>query len=323
MAETPLDLLRRWVTSQAAETDGSRADWFDEALTALGRSPVERDLHMLMGLAPRRLGKADLALDAQDLAAADAARPGWDPSRVEHRRRGPGRGAACLPRPAALRRDLQGPAPHGRRGRADRPLSRAAALPRARRARLRGRRGPALEPAPRLRGDRAPEPVPARPFRPAPLEPHGPESPLRRLRARARSPASTRAPTPSSPASSSTTPASAGPPGARSPPSSGARCARSWTSPRSAPSSTAFRRSTARRSRHDVHRPARAHDQPHDRRLRGDGGRRHRRADRARLLARPAAHLSSAPMSTISRPSSAGSASAPASSASGTIAPSA
>jgi hypothetical protein len=30
-------------------------------------------------LAPRRLGKADLALSAQDLAAADAARAGWSP----------------------------------------------------------------------------------------------------------------------------------------------------------------------------------------------------------------------------------------------------
>jgi hypothetical protein len=76
MAEKPLDLLRRWVIDQA----GDQADWFDEALTALGRSPVERDLHILLGLAPRRLGKADLRLMAQDLADADAVRPGWDPS---------------------------------------------------------------------------------------------------------------------------------------------------------------------------------------------------------------------------------------------------
>nr|WP_241865494.1 EboA domain-containing protein [Paracoccus salsus] len=32
-----------------------------------------------MGLAPRRLGKADLALGAEDLDAADAACPGWSP----------------------------------------------------------------------------------------------------------------------------------------------------------------------------------------------------------------------------------------------------
>ena len=76
MGDNPLDLLRGWVMRQA----GDQAEWFDEALTALGRSPVERDLHVVMGLAPRRLGKADLELSESDLAAADAARPGWDPS---------------------------------------------------------------------------------------------------------------------------------------------------------------------------------------------------------------------------------------------------
>jgi hypothetical protein len=76
MAERPLDLLRRWVARQA----GDQAEWFGEALTALGRSPVERDLHVVLGLAPRRLGKADLALSEVDRQAAETARPGWDPS---------------------------------------------------------------------------------------------------------------------------------------------------------------------------------------------------------------------------------------------------
>ena len=75
MAKTPLDLLRRWVLRQA----GEQAAWFGDALDALGRSPVERDLHILMGLAPRRLGKADLSLSDADTAEAQAARPGWDP----------------------------------------------------------------------------------------------------------------------------------------------------------------------------------------------------------------------------------------------------
>jgi hypothetical protein len=76
MADTPLELLRGWVTRQA----GDHAAWFDEALTALSRSPVERDLHVVMGLAPRRLGKADLDLADGDSKAAEAARPGWDPT---------------------------------------------------------------------------------------------------------------------------------------------------------------------------------------------------------------------------------------------------
>ncbi len=76
MSDNPLDLLCGWVTRQA----GDHAAWFDEAVVALGRSPVERDLHIVLGLAPRRLGKADLALSRADLRAADEARPGWNPS---------------------------------------------------------------------------------------------------------------------------------------------------------------------------------------------------------------------------------------------------
>jgi hypothetical protein len=76
MAETPLDLLRRWVRRQA----GDHAAWFDGALAALDRSPAERDLHILLGLAPRRLGKSDLELSEEDRRAADLARSGWDPS---------------------------------------------------------------------------------------------------------------------------------------------------------------------------------------------------------------------------------------------------
>ncbi len=75
MPAQPLDLLRAWVARQA----GDQAPWFDESLMALGRRPVERDLHIVMGLAPRRLGKADLSLSDKDIADADAARPGWDP----------------------------------------------------------------------------------------------------------------------------------------------------------------------------------------------------------------------------------------------------
>ncbi|HLS19478.1 MAG TPA: EboA domain-containing protein, partial [Paracoccaceae bacterium] len=47
---------------------------------ALERNPSERDLHIVLGLAPRRLGKADLALDDADIAAADQARVGWNPT---------------------------------------------------------------------------------------------------------------------------------------------------------------------------------------------------------------------------------------------------
>lgn len=73
MADRPVDLLRAWVMRQV----GAEAEWFGDALDGMAS---ERDLHIVLGYAPRRLGKADLALSADDLAAADAAYPGWDPS---------------------------------------------------------------------------------------------------------------------------------------------------------------------------------------------------------------------------------------------------
>ena len=73
MAEAPVDLLKRWVTRQA----GDAAGWYAEAVVAMA---AERDLHIVLGLAPRRLGKADLDLSDADLADADAAYPGWNPS---------------------------------------------------------------------------------------------------------------------------------------------------------------------------------------------------------------------------------------------------
>lgn len=40
---------------------------------------AERDLHVALGMAPRRLGRADLQFGDQDLRAAERVRPGWDP----------------------------------------------------------------------------------------------------------------------------------------------------------------------------------------------------------------------------------------------------
>ena len=73
---TPVDLLQTWVARQA----GDAADWFADGMNGLTQGGPERALHIVLGFAPRRLGKADLQLSAADLAAADAAYPGWDPS---------------------------------------------------------------------------------------------------------------------------------------------------------------------------------------------------------------------------------------------------
>ena len=72
----PLDLLKTW-TIRA--TDAAGRVWFDDACARLAGEHTERDLFVAVGLAPRKLGKAPLSLTADDLAAAEAARPGWRP----------------------------------------------------------------------------------------------------------------------------------------------------------------------------------------------------------------------------------------------------
>lgn len=46
---------------------------------AAGAATPEKDLFITLGLIPRKLGKADLELAAEDLAAAEHAVPGWSP----------------------------------------------------------------------------------------------------------------------------------------------------------------------------------------------------------------------------------------------------
>jgi hypothetical protein len=70
-----LELLCGWL---ARQLDEAARVWLDEQLAKAGET--DRDLYLAIGLAPRKLGKADLRLDADDLAAADAARSGWNPS---------------------------------------------------------------------------------------------------------------------------------------------------------------------------------------------------------------------------------------------------
>jgi len=75
VTETPAELLRRWVLAQS----GDAADWATGQLNTLKQSERERDLHIFLALAPRRLGKKDLRLEEVDLASADFAHPGWSP----------------------------------------------------------------------------------------------------------------------------------------------------------------------------------------------------------------------------------------------------
>jgi hypothetical protein len=73
---TPRDLLAVWLRRQLPEP--ARA-WLDQQLERLGDEASDRELYVAIGLVPRKLGKADLALLPSDLEQAQVARPGWDP----------------------------------------------------------------------------------------------------------------------------------------------------------------------------------------------------------------------------------------------------
>jgi hypothetical protein len=73
---TPRKLLQRWLERQLPDPAGA---WLREQLGKLGGEVRDRDLYLALGLAPRRLGKADLELRDVDLRDAAQARAGWDP----------------------------------------------------------------------------------------------------------------------------------------------------------------------------------------------------------------------------------------------------
>jgi hypothetical protein len=70
-----LKLADAWISQK---TDDRGIAWFRGALRDVTHAANERALGVAIGLVPRRLGKADLALPAAELARADALRPGLD-----------------------------------------------------------------------------------------------------------------------------------------------------------------------------------------------------------------------------------------------------
>lgn len=72
-----LKLLSTWI-ERTAEPSG--AAWFRATLDAVSGEEGRQALIRAVGLAPRKLGKVDLALTPEDRAAADRARPGFDPT---------------------------------------------------------------------------------------------------------------------------------------------------------------------------------------------------------------------------------------------------
>jgi hypothetical protein len=76
VTNTPAGLLKDWIFAQAPD----QKDWITTSLATIADNAPERDFYIFMGLAPRKLGKADLVLTEADLKAADAAHPGWNPA---------------------------------------------------------------------------------------------------------------------------------------------------------------------------------------------------------------------------------------------------
>jgi hypothetical protein len=76
MSDTARKLLRDWLLRQL---DPERGAWLDAQIAALARDSSDTALEIALGMVPRKLGKAELALGATDLAEADKVIPGWDP----------------------------------------------------------------------------------------------------------------------------------------------------------------------------------------------------------------------------------------------------
>jgi hypothetical protein len=70
-----LQLSGEWVSQKA---DDRGVAWFRGAIRDVAHAANERPLSVAIGLAPRRLGKADLSLSKTDLTRAEALRPGLD-----------------------------------------------------------------------------------------------------------------------------------------------------------------------------------------------------------------------------------------------------
>ncbi|HJM94013.1 MAG: EboA domain-containing protein [Alphaproteobacteria bacterium] len=73
----PLELMRQWLQDRLSPDAWG---WLSQTIARLENGGADRDLYFAISLVPRKLGKADLVLNAVDLAAADTARSGWRPA---------------------------------------------------------------------------------------------------------------------------------------------------------------------------------------------------------------------------------------------------
>lgn len=77
MNKTPIELIRSWLHARVNADD---YDWLEERLKLVSTANSDRDLHITLGMIPRKLGRADLSLSTDELQEAEASVEGWDPS---------------------------------------------------------------------------------------------------------------------------------------------------------------------------------------------------------------------------------------------------
>ncbi len=73
----PAELLERWLADRVSSEN---RDWLQAQIDKILRANSDRDLHITLGMIPRKLGRTDLALGEAELAAADSARKHWNPA---------------------------------------------------------------------------------------------------------------------------------------------------------------------------------------------------------------------------------------------------
>jgi len=72
----PSDLLGQWLAARLPE---SAATWLSSGIERCRNGIADRDLYLLLSLVSRHVGTRRLALADDELEAASASRPGWDP----------------------------------------------------------------------------------------------------------------------------------------------------------------------------------------------------------------------------------------------------
>jgi len=78
MTKKTADLIRQWLESRLTP---EQTDWFNGQLKKIEQSNSDRELHITLGLIPRKLGRDDLTLSMQELTEAQAHIEGWNPDR--------------------------------------------------------------------------------------------------------------------------------------------------------------------------------------------------------------------------------------------------